>query len=244
MTKKDDDLKNTDLDDQENPEKKGEDLTDEDKGLDQENLSDEEKQSKQDNDTDVDENAKTVPMEVYKGLQRTVNERNEEIKRLKGENQSLNQEIEDLKESMEKGDIVRADLQKSIRETNERIEALETENQQAKKEAMKNRVLMEKFPDLQHLKEYIPDADTEEDFVENASAFKEKLGKQVDSEVTRELEGSTPPVDGDDNGVPSQEEVDQLYDKAMSLAGLSGKQEEYDAAYDKYLAALNARNQT
>lgn len=248
MTRKKDDLENTDLNNDqtdpnsdENINPKGEDLLDDEEGKGGENLSDD-NDTKSDTDTENgDDDGDMISMKAYKSLQRRLSEKDRQIDQLESERDDYKGQLESIKSDLEKGDKVRSDLEDRITKTNQRLEALENENQQSKKEAMKSRVIMNEFPELAHLESYIPEADDEETFKENCRKFAEDLGEEVTSQMSRELDTTTLQVDDESKKV-SQVEIDRLHSKAMSLAGVNGKEEEYDEAMDAYLAALDRRD--
>lgn len=218
----------------------------EDSEQDEENPSEDDEQEKDESDSDNEdeenkEDDSLIPANVYKGLQRTVSKKDSEIAKLKKELENAEKEKADALAVLDKGDKVRLDLQKTIADQGKRLGALEQENQQSKLEAMQSRVLAEDFPGLAKLKNYIPSAETEDEYRKNCEGLQAALGEETTKILTKELSNSTPPVD-DNNKPVSQAQVDKLYSKAMSLAGVRGKEQEYKKTFDEYLLALNSRN--
>ena len=123
---------------------------------------DEQEDSESEPDEDEDE---SVPANVYKGLQRTVSKKDKEIDELEDKLKKSKQEKADAEAMLESGDKVRLDLQKTITDQGERLSALETENKQSKLSAMQSKVIAEDFPGLAKLRDYIPSAETEDEYV-------------------------------------------------------------------------------
>lgn len=215
-----------------------EDLEDSDE--DEESSSDDEQQ--EDDDSESDDEDEVVPAKIYKGLQRTVSKKDKEIQQLEKEIEEAKKEKEEAEAMLDKGDKVRLDLQKTITDQGERLSALEKENKQSKAQAMQSRVIAEEFPGLANLTNFIPSAETEDEYRENCKSLQEALGDNVTQRLEKELKSSTVPADEDEGKKPaSQSEIDKKYNKAMSLAGVPGKQEEYDKAFNEYLEAVNSR---
>lgn len=206
---------------------------------DEENPSDDEQEGDAESD-DQEDLGETVPADTYKGLQRTVSKKDKEIKDLEGKLKAAEKEKADAEAMLNSGEKVRLDLQKTITDQGKRLSALEQENEQSKTDAMQNRVIAEDFPQLAKLKAYIPSAASEDEYRKNCEGLVTALGEETTKLLTKEVSTSTPPVEDDEKPV-SQAQVDKLYDKAVALAGVKGKEKEYNKAYDEYLAALNSR---
>lgn len=236
IREEDEDEFDADSEDQEDEEEDQED-SDED----EENPSEDGEQEEDENAEADEDNAEFVPAVVYKGLQRTVSKKDSQIAKLNKELEDAKKEKKDAEALLGKGDQVRLDLQKTIRDQGERLSALEQENKQSKREAMQSRVIAEDFPGLAKLQEYIPSAETEDEFRKNCEGLEAALGEETTKILTKELQGSTPSVDDEETKPVSQATVDKKYAAAMALAGVRGKEKEYNKAYDEYLDALNTR---
>jgi hypothetical protein len=217
-----------------------EELDDESDDDEEESSDDDDSEDAGDDDDEDDETGdETISMDTYKGLQRTLALRDKTIKDEQGKTEALQVKLDETVAGMDSSEIVRSELQKNYRDAVKRIAALESENTDSKKKAMKNSVIAKDYANLAKFVEYIPDADTEEDFAENCKAFKKLLGDKVNQELDAELDGTTTVVDDESEQV-SQAAIDKLFDKAMSLAGIDGKEKEYDNAMEKYLEAIES----
>ena len=242
MGKKKKDLEKDELEDLELEDE----LEDEDSEDVEEDLSEDEQEEDVEDDEESDEDdeeLEVVPAKVYKGLQRTVAKKDKELADLKEANKALAEEMDGLKDQLSSGDKIRIDLQKRFKETSDRIAALETENEQSKTDAMQNRVIAAEFPGLARLKEFIPSASTEDEYRENCKALAGALGEEVTKTLDHELNSSTPPVEDDDVKPVSQAQIDKYYAAAMKLAGVEGKEEEYESALGKYMKALQTQKE-
>jgi hypothetical protein len=149
-------------------------------------------------------------------------------------------ELEELKTST-------ADISKVKDETEQAKVKLETDLQALRVErdnltkqiAMKDLVIKE-FPDLVPLIGFLPAAETEEQLRQYAGSFSTALKLYIEKGVKSALEGSSPPATGGTTTLPTSDEGDRLYDAAVKLAGVPGKEreaQEAKKAWESYMAS-------
>lgn len=238
MPTKKDDLEKDELE-KEDVKDELEDSDDSTETLSDEKQEDDSEETKEDDDKD-DDDLEVIPAKVYKGLQRTVAKKDAELEKLKVDHAKLLEEQNDLKSTLDSGEKVRFDLQQKFKETSNRIAALELENEQSKVSAMQNRVIAAEFPGLARLKDFVPSAATEDEYRENCKSLTLALGTEVNKSLEKELTNSTPPVEDTEKQV-SQATIDKLYAKAMKMAGIRGKEDEYEKTMDEYMKALQSQ---
>lgn len=241
--KKDDEDLEADADDQDSDDESNDDDgtpsdDDDTKDDDKDDSDDADADADDDDDkSDDDDDDDMVSSDAYKSLQRTIAKRDKAIKDAEAKKDAIQEELDTLRSTSKKGDVVKADLETRFKEQAKRLDSLEKENKQSKEDSMQSRIIMESYPELAKLKVYIPKSDDEDDYRENCKKFATALGEKITEELVNELDTTTVPVDEKDKK-PTQAAVDELYEKAMSLAGDPKKEVEYNKVMDEYLDAL------
>ncbi|MGC9423773.1 hypothetical protein, partial [Vibrio sp.] len=172
----------------------------------------------------------------YKGLQAVIAKRDQTIASLTNKNQDLETEIADLKSKHGTAISEKTDLSEKI--TNVTEEKTNLENQVAKleKKLKHQDIVMKDFPELAPVMSFIPETETEEEFRAKAKELQSSLNKYVGDGMQNVLSGSSPAVSGnEENSTLSGDEADKWYREAASLAGIPGKEKEYEEAFQKYL---------
>jgi DNA repair exonuclease SbcCD ATPase subunit len=184
----------------------------------------------------------------YKGLQRATEE-----KRLAAEKErnDLQQQLDDLRTQLEGASSdakslegSKSELQEQVDKLNKQLAVSETEQQKLAGELSRQKVIMDDFPELQSMADFLPKSDDIDSFRETATQFAERLKAQTEAAVKNALRGATPTPRGANEGqVPGQSELDTAYEKVMSLAGMPGKEQEYRTAYDLYVQLTDLQTQ-
>ena len=234
--KEDENLEDENLQDDEDTSEDDEENSDDENEKPDEDESEDADADDADADEDEDSSDDLISMDAYKGLQRTLNKANSALKKAQDDADAKQTEFDEYKTTLDSSDIVMRDLQKSLIDANKRVTALEEENDTNKVEAMQSDVILNDFPALARFKEYIPSADSKDEFTKNATAFAELLGEKVTKALDEELEGSTVSADEEVTG-PTQVQLDKSFDKTMALA-VPGKEKEYEKAMADYMALL------
>jgi len=233
--KKKDDLEKDDelLEDEESSEEEDSEKDEENPEDDQDESSDE---STEEDSSDDNITGDTVSVDMYKGLQRTLARREKEVEAQKLAAEKARKELDDFQASLNADEAVRATLVNNLQDALKRVSALENENKQSKVEAMQSDIILKDFPSLARMKDYIPSAETEEEYRKNCEQFADVLGDNVTKALDEELTNTTLPVE-DEEPTISQAHLDKLYAKAMAHA-LPGQEKEFNKAMDDYTDAL------
>jgi TolA-binding protein len=135
-------------------------------------------------------------------------------------------QLEELKTSSTDLSKVRDEAEQAKTKLETDLQALRVERDNLSKQiAMKDLVIKE-FPDLVPLIGFLPAAESEEKLREYAGTFSTALKSYIEKGVKSALEGSSPPATGGTTTLPTSDEGDRLYDAAVKLAGVSGKEKE------------------
>lgn len=173
----------------------------------------------------------------YKGLQSASEKQRQKLAdNLEVEQDKVTELTKQLAEAGGSAELLTAEKEAKTKELDEAQAQLATitdEKKAVEDQLERQEVIASDFPSLTGLGDYIPKGDTIEDFKANAEKFKEKMGSRVDDAVDEKLKGATPQVPTGDDEVSSTEK-DKAYNKVSSLAGVAGKEEEYQIALDVY----------
>lgn len=222
-----------------------------DKQDDEKILPDEETQETETQETKAQKSADSKPEdngtpkgyvteESYQGLQRVVAKKDKELLDLKGKMETLSTQLEELKANSSQLTGTKSTLEKSLEDAQSQLESLEADRNKLDKQLKQQGIVMSEFPNLAAVAGYIPQADTDEEFRENAKKFSDALGAFVKTGVQEVITGSTPPQPPGDDTVGETEE-DRLWDEVYSLAGVQGKEREYKEAYQRLQEVLAAK---
>ena len=182
-----------------------------------------------------DDKQETVSKASYTSLQRVLNKRDEELGTLRGQLEQALEAVEELKSNQSSSEKAQEQAAEKLRELQEQLDAAETDRSKLQKQVSQQGILLEEFPDLAPFAEYIPSSDDEEGYKANAKNFSEALEAFVEKKVQSTLDGSAPPPPDGNRESPNQAKIDRAYDKAMKLAGIPGKESEYEKAWEEYL---------
>lgn len=185
----------------------------------------------------------------YKGLQTVIAKRDMTIASLTNEKQEWNSEKQELINKLAEaeanhGSAITEKSSLDAKLTEAEKEAADYKKQVAdlQKKNEFQEIVMKDFPDLANVAHLIRHGETEEEFRTNAKELREDLSKYIDKGVKNILSGASIPTDGGDGSTLGVDDVDKWYDESIKLAGLVGKEQEYEKAYTNYLEALEARN--
>lgn len=178
-----------------------------------------------------------VTEESYKGLQRAAERQKAKLeKELADARGKLEQSATELEEA-KLAAAEKANLEKAQSDLNTNIANLQAERDKLTRQLNQQKIVLAEFPQLAPLAAYIPVADTDEKFKENAVGFEAALKIYVASQIKGTFEGSGPPI-GSGNGSQSADALDKLWAEVYAVAGIPGKEKEYEEAYAKLQEAL------
>jgi chromosome segregation ATPase len=179
----------------------------------------------------------------YKGLQKVVAKKDEEIKGLSTKLDTLAEQLEALKNSSSLTAEEKSKLEKDLSDAKSELDNVKSERDELGKKLSRSELLMEEFSALTPLAEYIPDAEDEEGLRENAKKFADALAKYTNQEITEVLQGAseTQPEGADDIDT-SPSRVDELRAIINRTAGIEGKEEEFNNAYAELIELQSAED--
>jgi hypothetical protein len=170
----------------------------------------------------------------YLGLQKVVNRKDKEVETLKTKLDKLVEDFEDSKATSSSTEKVKGDLEKQLKEAQTSLSGLESERDQLNNQLIQTNIVMEKFPEIAKLAQYIPAADDAETFEANAKKFAEDVGALVETGVDKKLKGASPPAPPGEEGTETQNEKDKLWDELMVLGKDPAKKAEYEAKFKEW----------
>lgn len=170
----------------------------------------------------------------YKGLQKTVAKKDEAITELQKKLETLTANLEELRVTHGTTEQQKQLVEQSRQTLEKQLAEVKAERDNATKTLREQAIIMTEFPQLAKLSKYIPPATTEEDFRKNAAAFAEDMSKAVSTGVKDAMTGATPPQKGAEP-MANEAEEDRLWTKVTSLAGIPGKEAEYEEARAKWV---------
>lgn len=181
-----------------------------------------------------------VTEESYKGLQRVAEKQKAKLEtELAQLRQRLEQQAADLEEA-KLAVAEKASLETQQKELNTSITALQAERDRLTRQLNQQKMILADFPDLASLASYIPLAETDDDYKANAQAFRAALQLYLKSAVRDKFGGAAPPIDGG-NESHASDATDKLWNEVYRLAGVPGKEQEYEEAYAKLQDALKSQ---
>lgn len=174
----------------------------------------------------------------YKGLQSASEKQRKTLAdNLEAEHDKVTELTKQLAEAGGSAELLTVEKEAKTKELDEAKTQLATitgEKEAVEDQLERQEVITSDFPGLAGLAEYIPTGENIEDFKANAKKFKEKMGDRVDKAVSEKLKGATPPAPTGEDDV-STTEKDKAYDRVSALAGVVGKEAEYETALDLYI---------
>jgi hypothetical protein len=122
------------------------------------------------------------------------------------------------------------------------ILAVQTERDKLRIDLEKQTVLLKEYPQLADLAQYLPASNSIDEFRIGAKTFSAVLDKIVADKVKQAMAGSTPPVQRTQvDHMATEADEDKLYRLVTSLAGIPGKEREYEDARQKWVTLLNSK---
>jgi len=179
-----------------------------------------------------------VSEDAYKGLQRAAERQKA---KLEAELAEARKKAEELSTSLEETKLAVAEKEKLAKERDELnagIQALQQEREKLAIQLQQQQIVLEKYPDLAPLANYIPHGVNLEEFQANAENFRKAVESYLSMRLRQESAGATPPIGGGNQGTDAGK-TQRLWDKVYALAGIEGKEREFEEAYEELLRAIN-----
>jgi len=176
----------------------------------------------------------------YKSLQKVVGKKNKELEDMQAKVDALGVSLEEYKTDATSKETAKSDLDKQLKETQDNLTSLQSEKDELDQQLVRQNIVMSDYPDLVPLAEYIPASDDADKFKENAKEFAEAIQGFVNTGVKSALKGSSPKQEPGTDEVVSSDEKNKLWETAAALAGIKGKEKEYEEAMQAYMAVERA----
>jgi peptidoglycan hydrolase CwlO-like protein len=181
-----------------------------------------------------------VTEESYQGLQRVVAKKDNELESLKKQIETLSTQLEETKADTSKLTGTKGQLEQELQDAKTKLTELETSRDGLDKQLRQQGIIMQEFPNLATLAQYIPPADDDDQFRANAKNFSEAMSAFVKSGVKQVMQGGAPPQPPSDD-TASETEEDQLWRTVYNTAGVPGKEKEYEEANRRLQEVLAAK---
>lgn len=184
---------------------------------------------------------KTYTEAEYKGLQAVIAKRDGTIATQANKISELEAQLAEERANHGSAVTEKASLDSKLTEKETLVASLEKEVTTLQKKAARQEIIMKEFPDLAQAASYLPDVEADDEFREKAKELRTILKTHADTIVKDILGGASPSIKSDDTPNFGVDEEDRAYNEAVALAGVSGKEREYEAARDRYQAILEAK---
>lgn len=180
---------------------------------------------------------------AYKGLQKVVARKDREVNELTDKLENLSSQLEELKTTSQSSQSAKSDLEKQLGELQSTLESLKTEKDDLNNKLAQSSLVMEKFPEIAPLAAFIPSGNSIEEFEQNAQAFKERIDDYTSAKAKGLLQGASPTsTKSSEDGMVTENELDKLWDQVYSLAGIPGKEKEYEEANSKLQSIIASQS--
>jgi len=180
----------------------------------------------------------------YQGLQKVVSKKDSTITKLTEQVETLSTQLEEIKNTSSSTAKQKADAEKALEELRSTLEEATSERDTLRTQLDRQKLINDKFSELGPMAKYVPAGESLEEYEANAQAFLEDLNARTGAQVKRTLAGSspeTPSGEGDDI-VFDQKEYDRLWDEVDLLAGVPGKEREFQEAQQKLQKLMEVQN--
>lgn len=186
--------------------------------------------------------AKTYSEAEYRGLQSVIAKRDLLIKDKDDKIAELSAKLAESEANHGSAVTEKTSLTQKLTESTDEVENLKKQVAGLEKNLNFQKIVMQDFSELAPVIDLIPTAETEEEFRAKAKEVQSTLSKYIGNGVKQVLSGSSPALStNEDSSDLSGEEEDRLYRNAVKLAGVPGKEAEYEAEYAKYLEFKNRK---
>lgn len=174
----------------------------------------------------------------YRGLQRIVAKRDDEIAKLKEAVEKMSEALEEQKLQANSSASEKEKLAKQLEENTKALVAAQAEQAKAAKKLTQQSIVLKEFPDLAPLVDYIPVTEDDVAFRTAAQGFKAALENYIAAGVKQKLSGASPKADAQSQAMIPDGEEERLWSIIERTAGVAGKETEYREANDKLQALL------
>lgn len=178
----------------------------------------------------------------YNGLMKTVTKKDGTITDLQGKLDKLAADLEEIRTSQTSTEKQKADAEKAKTDLEQLLATTKTELTEAKKSLSQQAIIMQDYSHLGKLAKYVHPAEDDKTFSDNAKSFSTDLEEYVQARLKALMSGSSPPQPKGKQEMATEAEEDALYKKVASLAGIPGKEAEYEDARQKWVALQQSKS--
>lgn len=171
----------------------------------------------------------------YKGLMKTVAKKDSSIAELQEKLDKAVTDIEEIRTSTTLTEAQKTAAEKAKTDLEAQLNQTKAERDTLQKSLSQQAIIVNEFSHLGKLSKYIPKAEDDETFKKNATAFAADLEEAVQARVKSVMSGSTPPQPKGKQEMATESEEEALYRKVTSLAGIAGKEAEFEEARQKWV---------
>lgn len=165
----------------------------------------------------------------YKGLQKVVAKKDQDIESLQQQIDKFASELEELRNTSGSLEVDKKALAGKLEEIQNQFNQTQQERDRLQSQLERQNIIVKSFPDIAPLADFIPPADSLEQFEANAKNLQEAVQQMVEQRTTEVIKGGTPTLPretGEEMTSTSQE--DKLWSEVYRLAGVPGKEQEYE----------------
>src|SRR3990167_3261703 len=174
----------------------------------------------------------------YKGLQSSTDKKIAELQAqivaLQTRYNTLNTDHETLKRTHTELSGSKTVLETSESALREQLKTVIAEKDRLATTQRQQTLILRDYPQLAQFVAFIPPADTDDAYLANAKAFSETLKNYVDLGVRTVVAGASPPGPVQTPDTRNVSTEDLAWTKVSALAGIPGKEAEYEIALDEW----------
>lgn len=203
-----------------------------------------------DSTTDVDDQQSDSGNSVdwedrYKGLQRASEKKRTSLEKTIADLQeklaATTETLETINSDASAQQTARQEAENKIAEIQSSLEGIQKERDELSAQLERQNIILKEYPSLAPFANFIPSGADDETFRSSLSEFADALKVYVKEGVKETISGSSH-VTQDDDTMATGAEEDQLWNTVYSLAGIPGKEQEYQEAHAKLMGILEAKN--
>lgn len=178
-----------------------------------------------------------VTEDAYKGYQRAAEKQKAkleaDIAALKTKSDEAHTQLEEAKMALSDKEKLEQEKAKLASD----MAAMQAERDSLARKLNQQKIILAEFPVLAPLANYVPAAETDDDYRASARQFAQALEAYNKQTTINQLQGASPNIQGG-NGSADSGALDALWDAVYATAGIPGKEKEYQEANAKLQAAL------
>lgn len=183
--------------------------------------------------------AKTYTEAQYKGLQAVIAKKDALIAKQTTEIADLQTKLVEAEANHGSALSEKEKLSGKLTESTGEVDTLNKKVAELQRKLNHQDIIMKDFPDLAPAAYLLADTESEEEYRESAKALRATLKQYQGTAVKNAISGSSPPIEDDGGGSSlNVDELDKAYKEVTALAGIPGKEQEYEKANQRYIELM------